>query len=244
MQYYNIYNRIPDKLYHYYSFNDLAKRTLREAYIYLSKPAGFNDTEELTVDLIKSDNLLSLEEAFEGFEVAFYENEKRIDPFENQYKMDQDILNDNAEISKNCEGIYCLTDSALNKEMWDSEDYTSNGKGFCLEFDSNALLDSIDYPPCIFGKVEYVNTREHDINMPPYWEYFHKTMAWENEHEYRYVYSNPLLTEAEREFHFNRNALKCIYLGSALDDENIEELKNIVNTVYDGNVELRKANLP
>lgn len=122
-------------------------------------------------------------------------------------------------------GIYSLSKNHLDELLW--AHYANSHKGFCLAFDLEQLLANIGCENYYSGNVKYkksppqvglfdmLNPKEKRM-ITKYG--FYKSKRWEYEQEYRIITKNIGLHS------YSSNALKGIYFGYKMEDQQKEEI--------------------
>ena len=123
-------------------------------------------------------------------------------------------------------GVACFTESKNNMLMW--AHYADNGKGICLEFDT-------EYEPfTLMRKVNYVDSIPEINSLSALIEddfdqfidlYCTKSSHWEYEKEWRSLHDS-----AGTQLAYESNALKAVYFGPEVDNS----VLNIVCLILHG----------
>ena len=184
---------IPKWLYKY-TCARRALEILEEYKIYFAKPSEFNDP----FDGLRMINIKTLEDRklyIENYEKMAKDHGLSPMPVAEKEK----ILHDEEfakNFSKNMQkteehmitiGYCCLSSVSDSLPMW--AHYADNHKGCCLMFDFNNYCESNSeseyFPFMHMNKIEYCNDLpKHNMSIL-YGEYFHKSIEWEYEQEWR-----------------------------------------------------------
>ena len=127
---------IPERVYKYFTINDDLKNTLKEGYLWFSRPSDFNDPFDCATNLVDYSNAQS-------YVKKLVESRFSHLPRKERRAKGQEITKDGAKITMAYEqvakkitqqmGICCLTTKNDDILMWSH--YANKHKGLCLSFD-------------------------------------------------------------------------------------------------------------
>jgi Protein of unknown function (DUF2971) len=227
-------NLLPSKLYKYYLINDNSINSFSNESIFIAHPDQLNDTMEGNLKLWDFDNLVIMMK-LDGIK-------------DNEFEIKNKFFNEYRDEYFGFRGIFCLTKSYQNNLFWP---HYTNENGFCIEFNSEILIKSIEsdnlhfeskyvYPIsyrnlnkidlleyCSF-KIEN-NVKKFDSNIPSVFTVAVKDKLWSYEDEWRiFVKSKVSLKNGLlRKLKYESSSISRIFLaekffsGNRFDKENI-----------------------
>lgn len=218
----------PKKLYKYRSWPcKYTKDILINNRLYLSSPKEFNDpfdcefyldmsgTEDELLSAIKRDikkeNMTSTQ---------IDKIRKKISTPKGRKDLGEGLGNDMVRTVKNKFGICCFSACKNNILMWSH--YAASHRGICLEFKNipqNWIIKPIHYAG--YPSVEYKNPDDDERVMPIF---FIKYSKWEDEQEYRIVFSN----KAKQYLPFKPQMLTGVICGCEMSNEYQSDLVKIL----------------
>jgi hypothetical protein len=242
-------NEIPNRIFKYRSFDKDGhfKGFLKRNELYFSSPVKFNDPFDCrivpTFEKCNKD---------EFYKKVFEHNKERHPKLSNaelkkmtdkNFAENYAIIRDPKLFSKRVNemmdsliGVFTLTEDNTNILMWSH--YADSHKGFCVEYDSQRLLQ-ICYNYAKIGdfivaiKVKYssiypqINPYKLNHDDEDYLDYMDcltvKSEVWSYEKEWRLIYSR----HPNEALSFPDNIVKAIYFGVNCSDENINTVKNL-----------------
>lgn len=208
--------RIPNTLFKYYSINKKSISALTKNYVYASKPEQLNDIFDCDERLIDTKD--------DDFLTKFYEGLPSTK--DNKSSESQVAASFLKTFFYDRIGILSLTESPSNYLMWA---YYTNHKGFAVEFDYNEF-EFVHHGPFPINYCENISkiklTKDTVANAFLYQTNI-KTSAWKHEKEWRILIECPenhlfngesikVLSHHKlhnQKFHYNKNAIKSVYLG-------------------------------
>lgn len=224
-------------VFRYSDWNNWARDSLGNCYIYHSDVSEFNDPFDCIVSQIPMFN--SEDNSLEN-------------------KRQSSLLNDFIKHTK----VACFSlvkDSIL---MWSH--YANNHKGICIEYDSGFLNNGTDYlqadvedknhlvliKACqiFFSKlfvVKYVknlvrNYDKQEINFPSV--YLRKYQEWYYENEVRrVVYVKDSKNIEQRKLYHDQKEIRAIYLGTRVNEETLYEVNTFVKEKFNYHIPLYRA---
>jgi hypothetical protein len=123
--------------------------------------------------------------------------------------------------------IFCLSTDGKQMQMWSH--YANNHTGICLEFDDDLLCNSLgDMFRVQYPKEQYVlKLKTPEVTENNIIEAFcTKQKGWEYEQEIR-MFRSPNPSKPDKNYPFNKQALKAIYFGSFCTQRNISKYKRL-----------------
>jgi hypothetical protein len=127
------------------------------------------------------------------------------------------VASDNVKEFSEKRGVSCFSEDNADLLMWSH--YGENHKGFCLEFDTSYFSK--------FSKVKYSATMpifdplpvlKHDLEDNDFMSIFStKSLSWSYEKEWRLLHA-----EANKFYHYPREALTGVYFGPEIDEAALE----------------------
>lgn len=215
---------------------------LRERVLYFGAPRNFNDPYDVGVPL--SIGGLTDEQYRRGLEAKKIASTKSKEEFVKA----ANLLFEEEQITlRNLHGVTCFCEEHDNLLMWSH--YAGGGRGFCLGFDTNHkthLSDNVDFTTNRPKRVEYkhVIPQKNAFDMwingteKSYEELFsRKANSWKYEKEWRMFHSEV------REYKYDEEMLKCVFLGTEAEKSTIELVRAIVIKNYHRNVQILQGRL-
>lgn len=141
-------------------------------------------------------------------------------------------------------GILSLTSNPTINKMWNN--YACNHNGFSVGFNSRIMFEFLGGG----GEVIYVDDipliyphPKHSFDEQRHYQIFHKLSNWSYEEEYRTTIFRPHpLSSEDRIIELPPEAYQEIIFGSSMSDENIAEIKNVLEKVL-SHVEVKIARI-
>jgi hypothetical protein len=132
------------------------------------------------------------------------------------------------EMSKDL-GVFCLSKESNNLLLWSH--YANSHKGFCVGYNPIEIHKALGYPT--MGPVNYCNvyplvSSVENPEKTSYIQVFHKSIDWYYEKEYRYIKYN----FANKKISIPKEAIKEIYLGSMISEDDRRLIEEIRNNTY------------
>lgn len=226
-------------IYKYCTINENLFSSLREAYIWFSKPTTFNDPFDCKINGVPP-STQDLEELEDSYKFAKYLNKTPEIMSEMTYPELQNRFNSY--------GVSCFSKSNDNILMWSH--YSEKHSGVCLEFNKDEMemkivsggqttsLEPIDvnyseeYPMFDFFKaMRHNDSSEIEKALTT------KSKDWEYESELRYI----SLKNGEQPF--NIMALKKIYFGVKAPSGKIKDVVTLIKSLGYEHIEFYKMTL-
>jgi len=215
------------RLYKYRPFNhdDLkSKKRTEDIFLknelYFPSPSQFNDPFDCLVHLDFSK--VKKEEFWQYFNKALLKRteltEQQIrEKFERVYKSDnkEKIFTASLQNSFNSRGVYSLSSKNDDILMWSH--YSDGHRGYCFELDGIELKPQKVKYRKRYPKFDLFNGRNLLRIL-----LFTKSSRWKYEREWRYF------SEKSGPINIHNNSVKCVILGSQMDDKNRESLLAII----------------
>lgn len=205
-------------LYKYRACNDNTAQIFTTGCLHYSYRTDFNDPYDSIVCIDKTREIyqegaaLTLDKQIKKLKII-YDN----DSLEQIY---QDVL---GKLE-----ILCLSRNGRQLQMWSH--YADNHKGLCLEFDDDILRQSLGDLFDVKYKQEPYKVqlnRPDEMNEDIFKGVLcTKEKGWEYEQEVRLLRS-PQEGYENKNYPFNKKALKTIYFGSQCTQDNIDEYKSL-----------------
>lgn len=201
----------PQNLYKYQNFNNYTISNLKNNQLWFSKPNSFNDIYDCFFQA--DEESISKEQTIDYFRENHPEYPKEITGEE--VKMVQNAFYKGGNTIRdevlNKMGVTCFSEEYDNILMW--AHYGDNGKGFCLEFDTQWELFSkvvkVKYskelPKLTFN---YLKNEENEILKVLSTKY----ESWSYEKEYRAFHE-----ESNKLYGYNNACLSAVYFGPRMD---------------------------
>ncbi|MBD1384611.1 DUF2971 domain-containing protein [Mucilaginibacter rigui] len=215
---------LPEKVYKFTTINDNTLKSLKDAYLWYSRPSSFNDpydcykhlltfdpTEQDIIDFVTK-NIWLTGAALQA-EINYFLQHRELIP-QAQMATIEDTLD--------AQGICCFTTNYRNTLMWSH--YAKNHSGICMVFEPKNDITSF-----FISKVHYTS------EFTP-WNYYDrnriglmfliatKSSDWAYECEYRGMSMNPGAVP------FQRQALTEIIFGCKTKQEDIEAVMNTIES--------------
>jgi hypothetical protein len=213
---------IPERIYKYSAIDDNLKRSLKESYLWFSKPGDFNDPFDCYRGLVDfsgpEDYIRQL--IMERFPGNRQERKLRAKEFAKRPKLVRQFYEEITEQTISRIGVCCFSLNHKNTLMWSH--YAAKHKGVCLVFDplvdpTYFLVAGIYYTD-LFKPYNYFDPKEDAL----FWMVITKAEGWRYENEVRVI-----SLEHNGKIAFPRAALKGLIFGCRTSAEEIHELKRL-----------------
>jgi hypothetical protein len=230
---------IPERIFKYSNINDNLRSTLRDGYLWFSKPTEFNDPFDCYTELVEfrqpgqhmkdiaADRYRHLPRTERR---AIGRNLAAQPAFINQ------IYRELLKQTMNIMGICCFTTKNDNVLMWSH--YANNHRGICLIFDplvdlSYFLIAGVTYTDEFEPLNYFQNTDDALMKMA-----VTKSLDWAYESETRVI-----LPQQNGRRAFNKKALKGVIFGCRTSDTDIEEIQAILHGSGYNEIYFQKARM-
>lgn len=228
---------IPTRIYKYNSINDNLLNSLRDGYLWFSKPLDFNDPFDCWTALV---NFSEPEDYLQKLAKDRFAHLPRKERRNNERKLMKqshratEVYTTLIEKTAQMMGICCFTTDNDHMLMWSH--YAEKHQGICLEFDPLAQLNyfltaEVRYTDA-FKPLNYFRSDEDALMIMA----LTKSIDWAYEKEIRVI--RP--TENGKQS-FNKSALTGVILGCKTPAKTIAEIRTLIADSGYENIKFRQA---
>jgi len=227
----------PEQVFKFFSVNDNLEKTLKENYLWLSKPTDFNDPFDC------NDNLVSFnikEKDIENFVKTHFpgrrqEKRKEIRLHKKQPESFKNALKSSLSDIIKEQGICCFSRTYKNILMWSH--YADRHKGICIGFNPRKsktinLILHVSYEQD-FRTVEYFSEKEEALMSMM----ITKSIDWQYEEEMR------IIKDYNGRLPFEKECVQQIIFGCRTLDSDKKQIKELINNNGYNNVLFQQATM-
>jgi hypothetical protein len=228
---------IPESIFKYSTINKHLESSLREGYLWFSKPSDFNDPFDCYTALVE---FRQPEKHVKELAADHFRHLPRAERRKIGRKLvaEPSVVNitykELLDTTLEMMGVCCFSKRSGHILMWSH--YANNHRGLCLVFDpfvdlSYFLTAGVEYTD-EFKPLNYFQNKDDALMKMA----VTKSLEWAYEEEVRVI----LPIQNGKQF-FNKQALKGIIFGCRTPYKQIEEIKNIVKESGYGDIYYKKA---
>lgn len=246
--------------YKYRSINDNTLNSLDNKYFYFSQPCELNDPFDGKVAIKLEATKFEINRWCDEHQIYGISRKKLIIDYNNG-KLEENA-DGFAEKVSNKFFILCLSQVWNESLMW--AHYADSFKGICIGYNAIYLKNTYFLQLELLNKNNNFYTRESDHYLCPLVEikydkfvaepynmfkknydaikkcYLYKEKKWEKEKEYRAILFDENEGKFEKRIYYKSNILKEIIFGNNVKDDQIRDIRNIINRKYSRSIKYYK----